>query len=55
MNKEIAAKFNALKNTISAWVKNKNKILSSLEEGKNVKRQKLRCEAHKTLDQVVFK
>ena len=54
MNKEIAAKYNALKNTTYAWVRNKNKILPSLEEGKNVKRQKLRGEVHKTLDQVVL-
>ena len=54
-NKEVAAKYNVPKNAISKWVKNKHKILSSLEERQNVKCQKLREAAHEALDQVVFK
>ena len=54
-NKELAAKHNVLKNTISAWVKNKDKILPSLEEGQNIKRQKVLGAAHEALDQAVFK
>ena len=34
-NKEVARKYNVPKNTISTWVKNKDKILSSLEEWEN--------------------
>ena len=36
LNKEVARKYNVPKNTISTWVKNKDKILSSLEEWQNV-------------------
>ena len=53
-NKEVAAKCNVPKN-ISTWAKNKDRILSSLEEGQNVKRQKLCGAAHEALDQAVFK
>ena len=54
-NKEVPAKYNVSKNAISSWVKNKDKILSSLGEGQNVKRQKLYGAAHEALDQAVFK
>ena len=54
-NKEVAAKYNVPKITISTWVKNKDKILSSLEEGQNVKRLKLGGAAHEALDQALFK
>ena len=51
-NKGVAAKF-VPKDTISTWVKNKDKILSSLKEGQNVKQRKLRGAAHEALDQDV--
>ena len=54
-NKEVAAKYNVPKNTISTWVKNKDKILSSLQEGQNVKQQKLRGATYEALGQAVFK
>ena len=54
-NKEVAGKYNVLKNTLSIWVKNKDKVLPSLEEGQIVKRQKLRAAAHEALDQAVLK
>ena len=53
-NKQVAAKYINV-NTISTWVKNKDKILSSLKKGQNIKPQKLRGAAHKALDQAVFK
>ena len=53
-NKEAATKYNVQKNTISKWVKNKDKILSSLEKGQNVKRQRPPVAAHEALDQAVF-
>ena len=37
-NKDVATKYGVPKNTISTWIKNKNKILSSLEKRQNVKR-----------------
>ena len=49
-NKEAATKYNVPKNTISTWVKDKDKILSRLEEGQNVKDgQKLRGAAPEAL------
>ena len=41
------------KHTISTWVKNKDKILSSLEK-QNVKCKKLYAGDHKTLEAAVF-
>ena len=54
-NKDGATKYGVPKNTTSTWIKNKDKILSSLEEGQNVKRRKLRAGAHEALDVAVFK
>ena len=54
-NKDVATKYGVPKNTISTWIKNKDKILSSLEKGQNVKRRKLRPGAHEALDAAVFK
>ena len=54
-NKDVATKYGVPKNTISKWIKNKDKILSSLEKGQNVKPQKLRAGAHEALDAAVFK
>ena len=31
-NKDVATKYNVLKNTLSTWVKNKGKFLHSLEK-----------------------
>ena len=55
LNKKVAAKYNVLRNTITTWVKNIDKILSSLEEGQNVRWQKLRGAVAEALDQAVFK
>ena len=54
-NKDAARKYGVPKNTISTWIKNKDKILSSLEKGQNVKRRKLRAGAHEALDTAAFK
>ena len=43
------------KNTLSTWVKSKEKLFAALVKGNNVKRQKLRTVDHKTLDTAVFK
>ena len=55
LNKDVATKYGVPKNTISAWTKNKDKILSSLEKGQNVKRRKLRAGAQEALEAAVFK
>ena len=54
-NKDVETKYGVPKNTISTWIKNKDKILSSLEKGQNVKRRKLRAGAQEALDAAVFK
>ena len=53
-NKDVAAKYNVPKNTLSTWVKNKEKLLDSLEKGTNVKQQKLRTSNFELVDKVVL-
>ena len=36
-NRDVAAKYGVPRNTLSIWVKNKEKILDSLEKGTNIK------------------
>ena len=40
-NKDVAAKYNVPKNTLSTWVKKKQKLFNALKRGTNVKRQKI--------------
>ena len=54
-NKDVAAKYGVPKNTLSTWVKSKEKLFVALEKGNNVKRQKLGTRDHETLDTAVFK
>ena len=54
-NKDVAAKYGVPRNTLSTWVKSKEKLFAALEKGNNVKRQKLRTGDHETLDPAVFK
>ena len=54
-NKDVAAKYGVPKNTLSTWVKSKEKLFAALEKGHNVKRQKLRTGDHETLNTDVFK
>ena len=35
-NKNVAAKYNVPKNTLSTWVKNKEKLFDALKKGTNV-------------------
>ena len=53
-NKDVAAKYNVPKNTLSTWVKNKEKLFDALKEGTNVKRQKLKSGKHELVDQPIF-
>ena len=52
-NKNVAAKYGVPRNTLSTWVKSKEKLFEALEKGNNVKRQKLRTGDHETLDTAV--
>ena len=53
-NKDVAAKYNVPKNTLSTWVKNKEKLFDALKKGTNVKRQKLKSGNHELVDQAIF-
>ena len=53
-NKDVAAKYNVLKNTLSVWVKKKEKFSHALKKGANVKGQKLKSGNHELVDQAIF-
>ena len=52
--KDVAAKYNVPKNTLSTWVKNKEKLFDALKKRTNVKRQKLKSGNHELGDQAIF-
>ena len=54
-NKDVAAKYGVPKNTLSTWVKSKEKLFAALEKGTNIKRQELHTGDRETLDTAVFK
>ena len=55
-NKEAAEKYKIPKNTISTWMKNKHKILQSLEEEKTASgSKKVRGCDYEQIDKAVFK
>lgn len=53
-HKSVALKYGVPRNTITTWVKNKEKYFSALEKSSN-KRRKIREGTNKDLDAVVFK
>ncbi|XP_065674129.1 tigger transposable element-derived protein 4-like [Hydra vulgaris] len=54
-NKEVAKKYGVPKNTLSTWIKNKTKLLTSLEKnGTNSKRKKLRSGYFKNVDKAIY-
>ena len=53
-NKNVAAKYNVPMNTLSTWIKNKEKFFDALKKGINVKRQKLKAGNHELVDQAIF-
>ena len=53
-NKDVAAKYNVPKNTLSTWVKNKEKLFDALKKETNVKRQILKSGNHELVDQAIF-
>ena len=48
-------KYGIPKNTLSTWLKNKDKIFEAAKKGNNSKRQRLREGAFASLDQATFK
>ena len=53
-NKDVSAKYNVPKNTLSTWLRNKKKLMDSLETGANAKRQKLRTGSFDLVDKAVL-
>ena len=54
-NKDVVAKYGVPKNTLSIWVKNKEKLVNALEKGTNGKQQKLKTGNHELVDSAIFK
>ena len=54
-NKDAALKYGVPPNTISTWIKNKEKYLKALENNCSSKKQKLRESNFKKLDNVMFR
>ena len=54
-NKDAALKYGVPPNTISTWIKNKEKYLKALENNCSSKKQKLRESNFEKLDNVMFR
>ena len=54
-NKDVSLKYGVPPNTISAWIKNKEKYLKALENNCLSKKQKLRESSFEKLDNAVFR
>ena len=52
--KDVGAYYAVPNNTLSTWVKNKDKLLDLLEKGSNIRRQKLRTGNFQMVDQTIF-
>ena len=52
---QVAAEYGIPKNTLSTWLKNKDKIFEATKKGSNSKRQQLRQGTFANLDQAMFK
>ena len=53
-NKNVAEKYGVPKNTVSTWLKNKEKVFIALKKSSN-KRKKVRGSNYPDIDNVVFK
>ena len=53
-NKNVAAKYNVPKNTLSTQVKNKEKLFDSQKKGTIVKRHELKSDNHELMEQAIF-
>ena len=52
---KVAAEYGIPKNTLSTWLKNKDKIFEATNKGSNSKRQRLRQGTFANLNQAMFK
>ena len=52
---QFAAKYGIPKNTLSTWIKNKDKIFEAAQKGMITKRHRLRAGSYEKLDQAIFK
>ena len=52
---QVTAKYSILKNTLSTWLKNKDKIFEATKEGSNSKLQRLRQDTFANLNRAMFK
>ena len=52
---QVNAKYGMPKNTLSTWLKNKDKIFEATKKGSNSKRQRVRQGTFANLDQAIFK
>ena len=54
-NKDVAAKYGVTKNTISTWVKNKHKLITSLEKkGMSFSRKSIHYGSYNQIDNPIF-
>ena len=53
--KDVADHYNVPQNTLSTWIKNKEKIFKAFEGGDNHKQQKLRTSVHTSLDKALYR
>ena len=53
-NKDSGVKYDIPKNTLSIWVKNREKLLDSLEKASNIERQILRTGNFEMVDKAIF-
>ena len=55
LNKDVATKYDVLRNTISTWVKNKHKLTASLEKkGMNSSQKNTRCGNYEKVDKAIY-
>ena len=52
---QVAAKYSIPKNTLSTWLKIKDKLFKATKKGSNSKRQRFRQGTFENLDQAIFK
>lgn len=53
--KDVAVEFKVPRNTLPAWVKNKEKIVKAFESGNRPTTQKLKASGYENLDKAVYK
>ena len=54
-NKDVAVKYGVPRNTVSTWLKNKEKLVSAFESGKTPNRLKLKTAENGNLDKCIYK